>query len=276
VLPYIVVATVFFLIGTRLQQGQAPINEPINNTAVTAGTVNPVATAVVSAPVAAAATVVTVEVPRTVEVTRIVEVPKPIEITSIATRIVEVTRVIVATPTSLPTPDSATIPGAFRDDFNISLKPDWSIVQPGFSVKDGNLVGGGAILYNPTSQNYTIKTNVKFEHSITFLLRIKEIDSPFQGFELSCTGEYCYWIDIGAGGNDSRRISDDIPINPKFKPDDYHEFTFEVRGRDYIASIDGKPFSSITNEKYQSNTVVGIYGASVGTTIDYFEVIPLP
>jgi hypothetical protein len=185
------------------------------------------------------------------------------------------------TTTALPTvePTATLTPTVdvfepFRDDFETTLRPEWRVASSGLSINQGNLIGeNGTIVYDQQGSDYVIRTRV--QGSGLFGIMFRRTPNLNEGYNFQCGRRDCRWYIVTDGGNWDA-ISSDISRSAAFGPDDFHELTLEIKGRDFIALVDGQPFSSVTDETYSSG-VVGLYSDhGYGMTFDYFELAPLP
>jgi hypothetical protein len=163
---------------------------------------------------------------------------------------------------------------AFSDPFDVTMNEKWQIVQTGLSVVDGKLVGReGLVIYKPDRDNHVITTRVAGE-KFAVIFRFNGTN----GYAFFCNEGNCEWRKFGDALPDTccntfNRLSSAV-LSVALKDARPHNLTIEVRGSDFLASVDGEPLSSIRD----SSHITGSAGLWAGkqTAFESFEVELLP
>lgn len=163
---------------------------------------------------------------------------------------------------------------AFSDPFEVTMREEWQIVQTGLSVVDGKLVGReGFVIYQPDRDNHVITTRVAGEE-FGVIFRFNGTN----GYAFFCSQGNCEWRKFRDAQPNGccptyNRLSSAV-LSAALRDARPHNLTIEIRGSDFLASVDGEPLSSIRD----SSHITGGAGLWAGrqTAFESFEVELLP
>ncbi|WP_129676506.1 tetratricopeptide repeat protein [Candidatus Chloroploca sp. Khr17] len=198
-------------------------------------------------------------------------------------------------PTATPNPDATPTPEppsasaeetattdparsvAFRDDFNATMREEWEPIHSGLAVVDGKLVGSeGLLIYKPSGDNHIITTNVTGK---MFAVIFRFTDN--EGYAFFCDQGDCEWRKFIKAEPNVRNVYltsftslSSVVSSAALKETKPHTLTIEVRGNNFLALVDGEPFSSILDNTHATGGA-GLW-AGQPSVFDSFEVELLP
>jgi hypothetical protein len=160
----------------------------------------------------------------------------------------------------------------FSDSFDVLIRPEWEVRDNSFSVGAGTLrTVNGVLLYDTEVRDYTVNiTTATPTFKIWFRTETRE-SQIINAYYVYCKGIECRWYKIQDANYSlitTFNLNDDSLYNEKT-----HLVKLEVKGSNFILSIDNQIVNSIYDDSFSAGKVgLGGTGESNGTIYDQFGI----